>query len=198
MVGPTASLSTLRRADGSANYKCPTTGYSVTASVNSPVELPARKEALKPEEATIEVHVKPGSSSAAIGERYVEGIVRSVLENVVLVRDKAFARRGVVINLLIENGPTAERADSVSFFSKPMIFCGGLTIVVPYCPPCPPPHISPCSPLRRRSLVHNLCDCFTWSDSIRPNYSRPLSRSGQDSLFHPCPLLQLHGTPSFE
>lgn len=84
--------------------------------MNAPVELPARKEALKPEEATIEVHVKPGNSSAAIGERYVEGIVRSVLEDVVLVRDKAFARRGVVINLLIEKGATAERADSVSFF----------------------------------------------------------------------------------
>lgn len=114
MVGPVASLSNLGRADGSATYKCPATGYDVLGAVNAPVELPARRDALKPEEATVEVFVKPGNSSSGVGERYVEGIMRSVLSEVVLGRERGFPRRGVVITLAIIGGKTAERGDSVS------------------------------------------------------------------------------------
>lgn len=114
MVGPVASLSNLGRADGSATYKCPATGYDVLGAVNAPVELPARRDALKPEEATVELFVKPGNSSGGVGERYVEGIMRSVLSEVVLGRERGFPRRGVVITLAIIGGKTAERGDSVS------------------------------------------------------------------------------------
>lgn len=114
MVGPVASLSNLGRADGTASYKCPATGYDVLGAVNAPVELPARRDALKPEEATVELFVKPGNSSGGVGERYVEGIMRSVLSEVVLGRERGFPRRGVVITLAIIGGKTAERGDSVS------------------------------------------------------------------------------------
>lgn len=114
MVGPTASLSTLSRADGSACYKCPTTGYDLLGAVNAPIELPARRDALKPEEATVEVFVKPGNTTAGVGERYVEGILRSVLTKVVLGRERGFPRRGVVITLAIVGGETVTRGDSVS------------------------------------------------------------------------------------
>lgn len=114
MVGPVASLSNLGRADGSATYKCPATGYDVLGAVNAPVELPARRDALKPEEATVEVFVKPGNSTGGVGERHVEGIMRSVLSEVVLGRERGFPRRGVVITLAIIGGKTAERGDSVS------------------------------------------------------------------------------------
>lgn len=116
MVGPTVSLSTLSRADGSASYKCPTTGYDLLGSVHAPIELPARRDALKPEEATVEVFVKPGNTTAGVGERYVEGILRSVLTKVVLGRERGFPRRGVVITLAIVGGETVTRGDSVSFF----------------------------------------------------------------------------------
>lgn len=114
MVGPSASLSSLNRADGSASYKCPSTGYDVLAAVIAPIELPARRDALKPEEATIEVFVKPGNSPAGVGERHVEGILRSVLGEVILGRERGFPRRGVVITLAIVGGKSAERGDSVS------------------------------------------------------------------------------------
>lgn len=114
MVGPTASLSNLSRADGSASYKCPATGYDLLGAVNAPIELPARRDALKPEEATIEVFVKPGNTTAGVGERYVEGILRSVLSKVVLGRARGFPRRGVVITLAIVGGGSVERGDSVS------------------------------------------------------------------------------------
>ncbi|KAJ5103957.1 hypothetical protein N7532_004486 [Penicillium argentinense] len=112
MVGPTASLSTLNRADGSASYKCPATGYDVLGAVNGPIELPARRDALKPEDATVEVFVKPGNTTAGVGERYVEGILRSVLGKVILGRERGFPRRGVVITLAIVGGDAVERGDS--------------------------------------------------------------------------------------
>ncbi|EKV04265.1 Exosome complex subunit Rrp46, putative [Penicillium digitatum] len=112
MVGPIASLSQLNRADGSASYKCPATGYSILGAVNAPIELPARRDALKPEEATVEVFVKPGTTTAGVGERYVEGILRSVLGKIVLGREKGFPRRGVVITLAIVGGENVERGDS--------------------------------------------------------------------------------------
>jgi exosome complex component RRP46 len=114
MVGPTASLSTLNRADGSASFKCPTTGCNVLGSVNAPIELPGRRDALKPEEATVEVFVKPGNTTAGVGERYVEGILRTMLQKVILGRERGFARRGVVITLAIIGGDAVERGDSVS------------------------------------------------------------------------------------
>ncbi|KAJ5115182.1 Exoribonuclease phosphorolytic domain 2 [Penicillium alfredii] len=112
MVGPTASISNLNRADGSASFKCPTTGYDVLGAVNAPIELPTRRDALKPEEATVEVFVKPGTTTAGVGERYIEGILRSVLGKVVLGREKGFPRRGVVITLAIVGGGNVERGDS--------------------------------------------------------------------------------------
>lgn len=114
MVGPIASLSQLNRADGSASYKCPATGYSILGAVNAPIELPARRDALKPEEATVEVFVKPGTTTAGVGERHVEGILRSVLGKIVLGREKGFPRRGVVLTLAIVGGENVERGDSVS------------------------------------------------------------------------------------
>lgn len=115
MTGPTASLSHLSRADGSASFKCPTTGYNVLGSVNAPIELPARRDALKPEEATVEVFVKPGNTTAGVGERYVEGILRTMLQKVILGRERGFPRRGVVITLAILGGDAVERGDSVGF-----------------------------------------------------------------------------------
>lgn len=114
MVGPVATLSNLHRADGSASYKCPVTGYDILGAVNAPVELPARRDALKPEEATVEVFVKPGNTTAGVGERYVEGVLRSVLSSVILGRERGFPRRGIVITLAIIGGESVERGDSVS------------------------------------------------------------------------------------
>lgn len=114
MVGPAASLSPLSRADGSASYFCPATGYEILGAVNAPIELPTRRDALKPEEATVEVFIKPGTTPAGVGERYVEGILRSMLAMVILGRERGFPRRGVVITLAITSGESIERGDSVS------------------------------------------------------------------------------------
>lgn len=54
---PTAHLSHLNRADGSATYSA--AGYSVVAAVNGPLEAQRRDELS--EEAVVDVTVRPGT-----------------------------------------------------------------------------------------------------------------------------------------
>ncbi|KAF9887699.1 hypothetical protein FE257_009652 [Aspergillus nanangensis] len=112
MVGPTTSLTPLSRADGSASYQCPATGANILGSVNAPIELPGRRDALKPEDATVEVFIKPGTAPGGVGERYVEGIIKSMLGRLVLGREKSYARRGIVVTLAIVGGESKPRGDS--------------------------------------------------------------------------------------
>ncbi|KAL4778486.1 hypothetical protein BJX76DRAFT_362688 [Aspergillus varians] len=112
MGGPIAALHPLDRADGSASYKCPSTGSNILGSVNAPIELPGRRDTLKPEEATIEVFVKPGTAAGGVGERYVEGILRGTLGRLILGREKGYPRRGVVLTLAIVGGDIVGRGES--------------------------------------------------------------------------------------
>ncbi|KAE8146924.1 hypothetical protein BDV25DRAFT_161495 [Aspergillus avenaceus] len=112
MVGPTATLTPLSRADGSASYRCPSTGSNILGSVNAPVELPARRDALRPEDATVEVFVKPGTAPGGVGERYIENVIKNMLAKLILGREKGYARRGVVITLATIGGESVGRGDS--------------------------------------------------------------------------------------
>lgn len=117
MATPTASLTPLRFANGSASYTSPT-GEKILASVNGPGEV-SRRDVQNPEEATLEVLVKPGVGVSGPGERYVEGILRGLLGRVILMRDKNMARKGVVVTLVVvENrivdGKVDVRGGSVS------------------------------------------------------------------------------------
>jgi hypothetical protein len=124
MPRPTATLSPLLRADGSASYTCPSTGCRIICSVNGPIELPGRRDAQKPEEATLDVLVKPGTAQAGVGEKYAEGILKGLLSRLVLGREKGFSRRGIVITLVVsggENGGKVRRGESVSLLSYEMV-----------------------------------------------------------------------------
>ncbi|KAK2812740.1 hypothetical protein FQN50_001069 [Emmonsiellopsis sp. PD_5] len=115
MAAPNASLAPLRFPDGSASYTSPT-GDQILGSVNGPMEV-GRRDTQKPEEATIEVLVKPGVGSSGVGERYVEGILRGILSRVILVREKSMPRRGIVVTLVVlknkgADGKVAERGGS--------------------------------------------------------------------------------------
>jgi len=115
MPHPTATLSPLLRADGSASYTCPSTGCRIIGSVNGPIELPGRRDAQKPEEATLDVLVKPGTAQPGVGEKYAEGILKGLLGRLVLGREKGFPRRGIVITLVVsggENGGKVRRGES--------------------------------------------------------------------------------------
>ncbi|PGG95834.1 hypothetical protein AJ79_09843 [Helicocarpus griseus UAMH5409] len=114
MATPNASLAPLQFPDGSASYTSPS-GDKILGSVNGPIEVGARN--VQPEEATIEVVVKPGVGISGVGERYVENILRGVLSRVILAREKHMPRRGIVITLVVlknkgTDGKVAERGGS--------------------------------------------------------------------------------------
>jgi len=78
---PQLTTSPLNRADGSATYT--TSLFSILAAVNGPVEVQRRDEL--PEEAAIEVNLRPGSGAGGPRERWLESIVASMLRSVLLV-----------------------------------------------------------------------------------------------------------------
>lgn len=63
-AGPTAILSPLHRADGSATFS--QNGYTVIGAVNGPIEVQRRDEL--PEEAAVDVIVRP---AAGVGGPYL-------------------------------------------------------------------------------------------------------------------------------
>lgn len=102
------TLNNLHRPDGSTSYISPTTGHKIVCSVNGPLEV-GRRDAQKPEEAIIDVLVRPGTGPTGVGERYVEGIVRDVVARVVLGREKGMPRKGVVITLTVSGGKNGKQ-----------------------------------------------------------------------------------------
>ncbi|KAF2762732.1 hypothetical protein EJ05DRAFT_471682 [Pseudovirgaria hyperparasitica] len=79
---PNARLTTLHRADGSATYSHG--GYSILGSVNGPIEVTRRDEL--PEEAAVEVIVRPSVGVGSPKERHLESIIHSLLRSVILTR----------------------------------------------------------------------------------------------------------------
>lgn len=71
----------LHRADGSASFS--TNLFTILAAVNGPVEVQRRDEL--PEEAAIEVNVRPSSGVGGPRERWLESVLIRVLRSVVLV-----------------------------------------------------------------------------------------------------------------
>ncbi|KAI9760234.1 MAG: exosome non-catalytic core subunit rrp46 [Geoglossum simile] len=77
------SLSHLHRADGSATYS--QNGYSIIGAVNGPIEVGRRDEL--PEEAAVDVIVRPAVGVAGTKERHLESVVRSTLQHVILTQN---------------------------------------------------------------------------------------------------------------
>ncbi|CAD6574195.1 MAG: exosome non-catalytic core subunit rrp46 [Alectoria sarmentosa] len=75
------TLSPLHRADGSATYS--KNGYSVVAAVNGPIEVQRRDEL--PEEAAVDVVVRPAAGVGGLRERHLESVVQHTLRHVILV-----------------------------------------------------------------------------------------------------------------
>ena len=80
-MGPEIEHHVLARADGSAKFSSDL--FSVLAAVNGPVEVQRRDEL--PEEAAIEVNIRPASGVGGPRERWLESVVSAVLRSVLLV-----------------------------------------------------------------------------------------------------------------
>ncbi|KAF2220858.1 ribosomal protein S5 domain 2-type protein [Elsinoe ampelina] len=80
MTVPEAKLGPLHRADGSATYSH--AGYSVICAVNGPVEVQRRDEL--PDEAAIEVNVRPAVGVGGPRERHLETLIHSTVRHIIL------------------------------------------------------------------------------------------------------------------
>ncbi|KAL2261592.1 hypothetical protein VTK26DRAFT_3832 [Humicola hyalothermophila] len=98
-TAPEAALGVLPRADGSARYSH--AGYTVTASVNGPIEAQRRDEHAY--EAHVDVIVRPAAGVGGTRERHLESILQSSLSQIILVKN--FPRSLIQVVLQIEDSP---------------------------------------------------------------------------------------------
>lgn len=80
-MGPQILQHPLARADGSAVFSDDL--YTVIAGVNGPVDVQRRDEL--PDQAAIEVNLRPTSGVGGPRERWLETVIQSVLKSIVLV-----------------------------------------------------------------------------------------------------------------
>ncbi|PSR92069.1 ribosomal protein S5 domain 2-type protein [Coniella lustricola] len=99
---PLAALSPLPKADGSATYSY--AGYTVTASVNGPIEAQRRDE--NPYEALVDVVVRPASGVGGTRERHLESLLQQSLRQLILIKD--FPRCLIQVVLQITASPANE------------------------------------------------------------------------------------------
>jgi exosome complex component RRP46 len=98
-MGSNIAHHVLDRADGSATYS--SLLYTILSAVNGPVDVQRRDEL--PEEAAIEVNVRPLSGVGGPRERWLESVVAGVLKSALLVH--MHPRTLVQVTLQITKGP---------------------------------------------------------------------------------------------
>ncbi|KAF2968856.1 hypothetical protein GQX73_g4732 [Xylaria multiplex] len=99
---PEALLSHLHKTDGSATYSY--AGYTVIGAVNGPIEAQKRDEL--PEEAIVDVVVRPSAGVGGTRERHLESLLQSTLRQIILVNN--FPRTLIQIILQITVTPENE------------------------------------------------------------------------------------------
>ncbi|KAF2826031.1 hypothetical protein CC86DRAFT_394801 [Ophiobolus disseminans] len=108
MAVPEVTLTHLNRADGSATYTH--NGYSIIGAVNGPIEVSRRDE--MPEEATLEVNVRPAVGVGSPKERHLESLLHNTLRSIILTR--MMPRTLVQITLQVRSLPEEDEATGVN------------------------------------------------------------------------------------
>ncbi|RYO97895.1 hypothetical protein DL765_011020 [Monosporascus sp. GIB2] len=99
---PEALLSHLPKADGSATFSY--AGYTIIGAVNCPIEVQRRDEL--PEEAAVDVIVRPAAGVGGTRERHLESLLQSTLRQIILVEN--FPRTLIQIILQVAVAPQNE------------------------------------------------------------------------------------------
>ncbi|KAJ4405765.1 exosome non-catalytic core subunit rrp46 [Didymella pomorum] len=108
MVAPEVTLTHLNRADGSATYTH--NGYAIIGAVNGPIEVQRRDE--QPEEATLEVNVRPSAGVGTPRERHLETLLYNTLRSIILTR--LIPRTLVQITLQVRSLPEEDSSAGVN------------------------------------------------------------------------------------
>jgi len=101
-----ATLSELHRVDGSATFS--QNGFTVMAAVNGPIEVQRRDEL--PEEAAVDVIIRPAAGIGGTRERHLEAILQSTLRQIILIHN--FPRTLIQITLQIMSTPVNEASNA--------------------------------------------------------------------------------------
>ncbi|KAJ1331552.1 exosome complex component RRP46 [Microdochium nivale] len=99
---PEARMSHLPTADGSATFSY--AGYTIVGAVNGPIEVQRRDEL--PEEAAIDVVVRPAAGVGGTRERHLESILEATLRQIILVN--SFPRTLIQVVLQVTVAPDNE------------------------------------------------------------------------------------------
>ncbi|KAI9786703.1 MAG: exosome non-catalytic core subunit rrp46 [Peltula sp. TS41687] len=130
--GSKVTLSHLNRADGSATYS--DNGYSIVGAVNGPVEVQRRDEL--PEEAAIDVIIRPASGVGGVRERHLESIIEATLRQVILIKN--FPRTLIQVTLQVCQIPEHHRTprqDSPNLLLLPALLQTSLLALLSACIP---------------------------------------------------------------
>ena len=101
------SLKPLHFPDGSSAHNSLQTGHQILASVNGPIEVQRRDEL--PEEAVLEIHIRPASGLSSPKERWLESVLHSTLRRV--IQTERFPRTLVQVTLQVVSQPEAGRKE---------------------------------------------------------------------------------------
>ncbi|KAF2438566.1 hypothetical protein P171DRAFT_423851, partial [Karstenula rhodostoma CBS 690.94] len=107
-MAPEAILSHLHRADGSATYTH--NGYCIIGAVNGPIEVLRRDE--MPEEATVEVNLRPAAGVGSPKERHLETLLHNTLRSIILT--PSIPRTLVQITLQVRSLPDEDSSTGVN------------------------------------------------------------------------------------
>ncbi|KAI0164851.1 hypothetical protein GGR57DRAFT_214580 [Xylariaceae sp. FL1272] len=103
---PAVLQSHLHKADGSATFSH--AGYTVVGAVNGPIEAQKRDEL--PEEAIIDVVIRPAAGVGGPRERHLESLIQSTLRQIVLINN--FPRSLIQVILQITMAPENDYVNS--------------------------------------------------------------------------------------
>ena len=106
-MSPELTTHPLVRADGSATFT--SSLFTILAAVNGPVEVQRRDEL--PEEAAVEVNIRPSSGIGGPRERWMETVIASLLRSLLLVH--MHPRTLVQVTLQVTKEPALKLAKGV-------------------------------------------------------------------------------------
>ncbi|KAI0003995.1 hypothetical protein F4779DRAFT_80738 [Xylariaceae sp. FL0662B] len=94
---PETLLSHLPKADGSATFSY--AGYTVVGAVNGPIEVQRRDEL--PEEAAVDVIVRPAAGVGGTRERHLESLLQQTLRQIILVNNSPRTLIQVILQVTV-------------------------------------------------------------------------------------------------
>ncbi|KAF3928742.1 hypothetical protein AA313_de0209224 [Arthrobotrys entomopaga] len=120
---PEITLCPLPQTDGSCQYTCPTSRTTILTSVNGPLEVRAKDE--HPNDATIEVIVKPGIGVGGVRETRLSTLLQTTLKSLILTTHHPRTLIQIVAQII-----QSEDHTSLPLLLSPLLNCTILSLLI--------------------------------------------------------------------